>query len=222
MDILPTEVVSGCILSLLPVKDLIICSSVCHWMHDMSEDQYLWKQLVIRDFSELYTLGNSEDYKKYWQKLNLSLSRSRERLKRPGYNCVNAAEDNDLVALRMLHENGHSWDKWTYIFTAEEGRPEIFKYLHDKGCPWDEKICAMAAMNGDLLTLQTSHEQGCPWDSHTCCYAAEKGHLDCLKYAHQQGCPWDESICYYAAKGGHLECLKYLHEQGCPWDNEIL
>ncbi len=214
MEVLPTEVISD-VLSLLPVKDLILFGLTCHWMHDMSEDQYLWKQLVLRDFGKLYTLEDSEDFKKYWQILHISYLQTQKRLENPDYSCVRAAEDGDLLALQILHKRGYPLNKWV-CSAAGKGSLECLKYAHEQECSWDKYTCIYAADKGHLECLKYAHEHGCPWDRWTCTAAAEKGHLEILKYAHEHGCPWDKWTCAYAAQGGHIECLEYARKHGCP------
>ncbi len=213
MEVLPTEVVSSCILSLLPVKDLATCSSVCNWMHDMSEDQYLWKQLVLRDFGKLYISRDTKNFKEYWKTLTI-----KKRIAISSHSCAKAAGNGDLLALRALHEQGRPWSENAHVGAARGGHLHILKYLHDKGCPRNEWACSAAAHAGQLECLKFLHDKGCPWNERTCANASRGGQLECLKYLHKQGCPWNEWTCNNAFYGGNKECLEYAREQECPED----
>ncbi len=193
MQYLSDEIVSE-ILSLLPVKDLTSCSSVCQWMHTLCDDQYLWKRLVLRDFSSSYSLIVPENgnYKGYWRSLNTSYLKTQERLADLSYSCDEAARDGDLLALQLLHKQEHLWGIYVCDIAARGGHLNILKYAHEHGCSWNKWTCGNAIHGGSVECLKYLHEHGCPWDRYTCnSFISEvtQGQLECLKYSLKHDCP---------------------------------
>jgi hypothetical protein len=65
------------------------------------------------------------------------------------------------------------------------GNVWLMKIAHENGCPWNKWTCELAAKNGHVDCLKYAHENGCLWDEWTCAWAIAGGHADCMNYANK-------------------------------------
>jgi hypothetical protein len=138
----------------------------------------------------------------FWNSINIS-------------SCYQAAESNNLFALKYLHYKEKPWN--SKVTAVVSKNIKILKYLHERECPWDEKTCYYSIVNKNMESLKYAHEHGCPWDYHSMVESVYFS-FECLKYLHEKGCPWNEAVCSTIAKIGNLKMLEYAYEHGCPWN----
>lgn len=133
---------------------------------------------------------------------------------------MDAIENNDLSAVKTLHESGVEFDLEITNEIAKVGNIEILEYACEKGCIWNESTCQNAAENGHIDVLTYLHENGCPWDEWTCSNAAMNGHFDCVRYANENGCEVGETIMMMCVGAdADLDFLKYIFEK---YSSEVL
>ena len=70
------------------------------------------------------------------------------------YLCEAAASRGLFAELKLFHQLGFPWDKWTCGRAAFGRHFELLKWLRDKGCPWEAWTCRGAATSGNLEKLQ--------------------------------------------------------------------
>ena len=86
------------------------------------------------------------------------------RLSRQESLCQAAARGGNLEELKLLRENGGSWDERTSACAAKGGHLEMLQWARANGCPWNDNTCAFAAFGGHLVLLQWARANGARWD----------------------------------------------------------
>ena len=140
------------------------------------------------------------------------------------FNSATAMNENCLVVMKWLKENGYPWGTATCRTAAEHGNLEALKWLREQGCPWDQTTSTAALNNRQFPVLMWAMENGCQLDESYCAsIAATWDHFALLKRLCALGCSMDsETICLQAACNGNLEMLKWAVGNGSPLRLDIL
>ena len=160
---------------------------------------------------------------------------------------VAAAERDDVVSMKYLHQRGCPWHEKTvstaiirgslrclqYAYAymrdgalplecmkmaAEAGQIPVMQFLHKIGVPYDKLLYTTAA---NLAVAKHLRGIGCAWVSHHCSHFVTRNLLDCVIFANSNGSRWSVHTTQAAALNGRLKILQYLHTHGCPWDAQV-
>ena len=160
---------------------------------------------------------------------------------------VAAAERDDVLSLKYLHQRGCPWHEKTiataiirgslrclqYAYAymrdgalplecmkmaADAGQIPAMQFLHKIGIPYDKLIYTTVA---NLAVVKHLRGIGCAWVSHHCSHFVTRNLLDCVIFANSNGSRWSVHTTQAAALNGRLKILQYLHTHGCPWDAQV-
>ncbi len=223
MQVLPAETLYNILVRML-VRDVTSFSSISRFYRSLYYDQYLWKQLLLRDFTEHYPsalIPREGDYRTQYGWLSFRYRLAKKRLADPEYTCTQAAKDGDIVVMKELRKQGKTWDEGTFAAAALGGHLELMYYLYSEKCPWDVRTCNNAVLRGHYRILKFCARRECPWDTSTVASAVEGKNDRCIWYVCTEGCPLDKNAAEYAFYH-YRELFWVLYETGAPMPWSIL